>query len=136
MAEAQISDSELIELVRNDKSAGYASLYKNYAPLLYGFVLRLVKDDIALNILAAAIVEIWKSWETYELKQGTLFTWMINITRGRIADAVNRSTLQPSCTGIEYILLKNATCTQAAMATGKEEHEIRIELRNALKISR
>lgn len=63
-------------------------LYNNYASSLYGLILRVVLDEaIAADVLQDAFVKIWKNGPLYDIKKGTLFTWMLNISRNTAIDA-------------------------------------------------
>lgn len=62
-------------------------LYDNYAGALYGVICRIVNNNPAAeDLLQDAFVKIWKNIDSYSAAKGTLFTWMINITRNICID--------------------------------------------------
>ncbi|MEM6963488.1 MAG: RNA polymerase sigma factor [Bacteroidota bacterium] len=66
-----------------------AIIYDQYSPALYGVVLRIVHSEaIAEDVMQDAFIKIWKNGTTYDRSKGTLFTWMLNITRNTAIDKV------------------------------------------------
>lgn len=82
-----MSEPQLIErLTQKDKNA-LQYLYDHYAAALYGVVLRIVKSEaVAEEVLQDAFVKIWEKIEVYDSQKGTLFTWMMAITRNLALD--------------------------------------------------
>jgi RNA polymerase sigma-70 factor, ECF subfamily len=79
---APIATPQLIELLRQKSRQGFSHLYDNYAPALYGIICNIVKDTAAAeDVLQDAFVKVWKNIEYYKEEKGTLFTWLLNITR-------------------------------------------------------
>ena len=79
---APIATHELIELLRQKSQQGFCQLYDSYAPALYGIICNIVKDTAAAeDVLQEAFVKVWKNIEHYRQEKGTLFTWLLNITR-------------------------------------------------------
>ncbi|HEX8547516.1 MAG TPA: sigma factor [Cytophagaceae bacterium] len=57
-------------------------LYDKYSPALYGVILRIVRrEDLAEEVLEKCLVRVWHNIKDYERDKGTLFIWMINISR-------------------------------------------------------
>jgi RNA polymerase sigma-70 factor (ECF subfamily) len=77
-----IASSQLLDrLIAGDRKA-LASLYDAYHEALYGTAFYILKDAaIAEEVIQDVFVKIWKNAASYQSKKGTLFTWMINITR-------------------------------------------------------
>lgn len=58
-----------------------------YSPSLYGIALSIVKtEQDAGDVLQESFVKIWKNIKTFDEKKGTIFTWMLNITRNTAID--------------------------------------------------
>ncbi len=82
-----ISEDELISLLRNNCEEGIGVLYDNYSSALYGIVFRIVKsEDVAQDILQETFVKVWKSFSGYDQTKGRLFTWLLNIARNKAID--------------------------------------------------
>jgi RNA polymerase sigma factor (sigma-70 family) len=80
-------EKELVILLKANDKAAFEYLYAHYAAGLYGIVRRIIKDDIkAEDVMQDSFIKIWKKMATYETDRGTLFTWMLNITRHTAID--------------------------------------------------
>jgi RNA polymerase sigma-70 factor, ECF subfamily len=90
MTKNNISEEELINLLKQRDKAAFSLLYDNYSASLYGIVLRILQqdDETAQDVLQESFVKIWKSIDSYDRIKGTLFTWMLNITRNTAIDKV------------------------------------------------
>lgn len=80
-------ESQIVEMLHQNDKRVIAIIYDNYAPSLYGVVLRIVQsEEIAQDVMQDAFVKIWKKGTTYDSTKGTLFTWLLNITRNTAID--------------------------------------------------
>ncbi|MCC5943537.1 MAG: sigma-70 family RNA polymerase sigma factor [Bernardetiaceae bacterium] len=80
-------ENSLINLLKQKDKKGFSLLYENYAPTLYGVVLRIVGNkEVAEDTLQEVFIKIWKHIEQYNATKGTLFTWMLNIARNTSID--------------------------------------------------
>lgn len=83
--EAEID--ELVLRLQTKSTEAYSDLYNSYANALYGVTYRMVHNkDIAEELLQDAFIKIWTHIDTYCPLRGTLFTWMLNITRNTCKD--------------------------------------------------
>ena len=70
-------------------------LYDRYSEVLYGIALKIVQsEEIASDVLQESFVKIWQNGPKYESKKGTLFTWMLNITRNTAIDKTRSSAFK------------------------------------------
>ena len=71
-----------------EKSEGaFSILYDQYSSALYSITVKIVRsEEVAQDVLQDAFVKIWKKFEGYDRSKGTLFTWMLNITRNTAID--------------------------------------------------
>ena len=84
---AEITNYELVDLIRTRSRTGYEMLYKNYAQNLYNAIRTIVNNDtIAEDLLQDTFVKIWQNIDRYDENKGTLYTWMINIARNASID--------------------------------------------------
>jgi len=75
-------DEKLIERLRLRDREAFSLLYDRYAAGLYGFLLRILRDDQhAGEVLREAFVKVWRSIELYDREKSGLFTWMMHIAR-------------------------------------------------------
>lgn len=77
-----IAPQELVQQLQLKNREAFSLLYDNYAEALFGVISRMVANKAAAeDLLQDAFVKIWKNINSYNTAKGTLFTWMINITR-------------------------------------------------------
>lgn len=86
------TEQEIIQLLNQRNKEAIAILYDQYAPALFGVAMKIVHSEaIAEDILQDVFVKVWQNSHQYNSKKGSLFTWLLNITRNRSID-ITRST--------------------------------------------
>ena len=93
------TEEELVSLLKQKDQQAFSYLYYNYSAALYGIILRILKqeEETSQDVLQESFVKIWKNLEHYDRSKGTLFTWMLNITRNSAIDklrSMKRVTIQ------------------------------------------
>lgn len=82
-----LTEADLIVRLRRRERQAWEGLYNNYAPALYGTILRIVKNDaVSEEVLQDVFLKIYDKIDTYDAAKGRLFTWMVNITRNLAID--------------------------------------------------
>jgi len=85
----KVSEKNIVAMLHQNDKRVMAIIYDQYAPALYGVVFRIVKsEEVAQDVMQDAFVKIWKNGTTYDSSKGTLFTWMLNITRNTAIDKI------------------------------------------------
>jgi RNA polymerase sigma-70 factor, ECF subfamily len=83
----EITEDELVALLRERSEDGFNLLYERYSAALYGVVTRIVKsEEAAQDVIQDAFVKIWKSFSGYDKSKGSLFTWILNVARNTAID--------------------------------------------------
>ncbi len=83
----KFAESQIVEMLHQNDKRVIAIIYDQYAASLYGVVVRIVQsEEIAQDVMQDAFVKIWKKGTTYDSSKGTLFTWLLNITRNTAID--------------------------------------------------
>ena len=78
----------VLALKAKDKQA-FSYLYDNYSDALYGVINRIVlSNEIAGDVLQEVFVKIWKNIDNYSREKGSIFTWMMNISRNAAIDQI------------------------------------------------
>ena len=74
-------------LLKQQNKDAFNYLYKNYAAVLYGVIVKVVSDEHTANdVLQEAFVKIWNNIVMYDPKKGRIYTWMINLARNSAID--------------------------------------------------
>ena len=82
----------LIARLKARDAAAISELYDLYSKALYNVVFRIVKTpEVAEDILQESFVKIWLNIDSYDAGKGTLFTWMLNISRNLSIDYIRSS---------------------------------------------
>lgn len=82
-----ITEEELVELLKDGDEKGLEVLYQNYSKALYNVIFQIVRsEDIAEEVLHDGFLKIWKNARSYDKSKGTIFTWMLNICRNIAID--------------------------------------------------
>lgn len=103
--ERTVDTEALVEMMRSNSEVGFNVLYDKYSAALYSILFRIVKrKDVADDLLQDSFVKIWKHINGFEPSRGTLFTWMLNITRNLAIDHIRSSGHR------NHLLHKNLEC--------------------------
>lgn len=98
-----IAEKDLVTLLKSKDKRGFELLYDNYSKVLYGIILKIVHSEpLAEDVLQDAFVKIWKNIDAYDASKGTLFTWILNVSRNTAIDKI-RSQSYKSTTKIQSL---------------------------------
>lgn len=93
----QIDEKQIVTMLHQNDKRVMAIIYDQYAPTLYGVVFRIVQSEaIAEDVMQDAFVKIWKNGMTYNAQKGSLFTWMLNISRNTAIDKIRSAGYRKS----------------------------------------
>ncbi len=76
------NESDIIQKViaRDEKS--FELLYDEYAPRVYGLVLRMTqRKELSEEIVQEVFLKLWNNIDKYDAQKSKLFTWLYQITR-------------------------------------------------------
>lgn len=93
------TDQELLSAIAADDSAALAELYDRYSRLIYGALLRMLRDtDDAEDILQEVFVQVWRKASTYKPELGAPKAWLVRIAHNRAINLIRskRSTMKRS----------------------------------------
>jgi RNA polymerase sigma factor (sigma-70 family) len=114
--------SFLVTALQEKDRKAFSYLYDNYSGALYGIVLKIVHDeDDANDVLQEAFVNIWKNIESYDSKKGgSLFTWMLNITRNKAIDRFRqKNRIAENQKGLAYVSISNEVANNTGINIDK-----------------
>ncbi len=129
-----IAPEQLIHLLQSKSKEAFSALYDSYSEALYGIICRMVNNKVAAeDLLQDVFVKIWKKIDTYNSTKGTLFTWMINITRHVCIDYLrskqHRQEMKVTGSGFEFgESIKAMPFEPNYDVTGGDLHKITLQL--------
>jgi RNA polymerase sigma-70 factor, ECF subfamily len=119
----QLETTDLIFLLKNKNQESFSNLYDSYSRALYGVTFKMVKDnEVAEDILQEVFIKIWEHIDKYDSSKGTLFTWMINITRNSCRDYFRSKHYQTQKLVSENSLEKINTGNEDSFVTYQDEN--------------
>src|SRR5204863_6185659 len=88
-------DIALIERIVARDEAAVASLYDRNCRLLFGLILRILRDrSEAEEVLQEAFVLVWTRAETYNVSLGPPAAWLVRIARNRGIDRLRANNVR------------------------------------------
>ena len=95
MKKESLTTEQLVTLLLRRDEKGFNYLYDNYSPAFYGVIFRIVKyEEEANEVLQDTFVKIWNSITSFDQNKGTLYTWMLNISRNTAIDKLKSKNFQ------------------------------------------
>ena len=81
------TEQELLEGLRQHDQQSYSYLYDNYSSALFTVIFNIVSmQELAEEVLQEVFLKIWQNIDSYDVRKGRLYTWMINIARNQAID--------------------------------------------------
>ncbi|MBI1805272.1 MAG: sigma-70 family RNA polymerase sigma factor [Ignavibacteriae bacterium] len=78
--------ARLQRIAQGDESA-LSEMYDQYGQFLYSFVVRILHSvEEAEDVVQDVFLQVWKKAATYEQGKGTVYTWLVTMTRNRAID--------------------------------------------------
>ena len=83
------TDLSLLQRIAARDTAAVAELYDKHSRLLFGLILRIVRDrGDAEEILQEAFVRVWTRAEMYDARMGGPLPWLVRVARNCAIDRV------------------------------------------------
>jgi RNA polymerase sigma-70 factor (ECF subfamily) len=81
------TDGRLLQRIASRDTAALAELYDRHSRLLFGLILRIVRDrGEAEDLLLEAFVRVWTRAETYDAQVGGPLPWIVRVARNCAID--------------------------------------------------
>jgi RNA polymerase sigma-70 factor, ECF subfamily len=94
-AEDHRVDVALVRRIVARDAAAVGELYDRHSRLLYGLILRIVRDrSEAEEILQEVFVQVWTRADTYDVLIGPPVAWLVRIARNRAIDRLRANTVR------------------------------------------
>lgn len=83
----KLIDKEFVTLLKQKNEKALNSLYDQYAPLIYGFLLKEVKSEgLSNDILKNTFINVINECKSIDCTQQSFFTWILLIMKKTAAD--------------------------------------------------
>ncbi|MEK7316240.1 MAG: sigma-70 family RNA polymerase sigma factor [Candidatus Eisenbacteria bacterium] len=87
----ETQDLETIRRLQRGDRAAVGELYDRHAPLMYGVVLRIVRERAeADDVLQEAWIQAWQRSGSFDPERGSVAGWLVTIARSRALDRIRR----------------------------------------------
>jgi len=74
--------TDLVELIKQRDREGFNLLYRQFAHIIFGMSLKIVRDTgVAEDLVQETFVKVWKNIEQYNPDKAAFSTWLLNIAR-------------------------------------------------------
>jgi RNA polymerase sigma factor (sigma-70 family) len=94
-SDGRTDEALLGAMALNDESAGIAFV-RRYQRRVFGLALGIVNDPaLAEEIAQEALVRVWKHAPVYDVRRGSVTTWVLTITRNLAIDALRLRRSMP-----------------------------------------
>jgi RNA polymerase sigma-70 factor, ECF subfamily len=132
------TDLSLLQRIAARDTAALADLYDRHSRLLFGLILRIVRDrGEAEDLLQETFVRVWNRAEIYDARIGGPLPWMVRVARNRAIDRVRARRVRATvdAPGIDVTAVEPApdTTIQSPEAAVLEA-ERRLRLSDALAV--
>jgi len=89
----QITEDNLKAEFSKGNQAALSYIYDSYSAALYGIIIKMVRnEELSRDLLQDVIVKIWKKRNQFDSSKGSLYTWMLNLTRNHCIDYLRSKT--------------------------------------------
>ena len=86
------------DLTLGQDQKAFGKLYCSYSNVLLAEIIRMVKSkETAEDLLQDVFITIWQKGHQYNPTKGSLYTWMISITRNRCIDYLRKPKFGYQC---------------------------------------
>ena len=114
-------DLSLLQRIATRDTAALAELYDRHSRLLFGLILRIVRDrGEAEDTLQEAFVRVWTRAETYDAQRGGPLPWIVRVARNCAIDGLRTGRVRAD---VEAPAIDFASVEATAPATASQTPE-------------
>lgn len=85
------TEAQLVVALQQGNSTAFSQLYTQYQKALLRAIVRIIKDPVeAEDLLQDTYLKVWQRFESYNVQQGALYTWLVRIAHNTALDALRK----------------------------------------------
>lgn len=127
-----LTDHELMQLIRNGKNKALSILYDRYGALVYSFAIKAVRDEpTARDISQAVFMRLWTTESEYNPEKGRFTSWLLTITRNITMDYIRKQRRDAS--GLVQLTEQRFNELPDPLVVSPEEHVERHSIREQIQ---
>lgn len=82
-------DAALLKRIAGGEEAALGDLYDRYGRILYAFTMKMLRSvEDSQDIIQDVFLRVWNRAETYDAAKGSVYAWLVGMTRNRTIDKV------------------------------------------------
>jgi RNA polymerase sigma-70 factor (ECF subfamily) len=123
-------DVRILERIARGEEPAIAELYDRYGRLLFSFGMRILRSQHeAEDLLQEIFLQVWNKVGAYEQQKGSVYTWLVTMTRNRAIDRLRSSSgkLQRMTVDLDQVMLvaeSHASNPHAYTVFGEEQRSM------------
>ena len=123
---AHQADFALLERIAGRDAGAVGELYDRHSRLLYGLILRIVRDrSEAEEILQEVFVQVWNRVTTYNPGLGPPAAWLVGIARNRAIDRLRANSARRRAIESARIDVESTENPETDAVVGEQQRAIR-----------
>jgi len=84
-------DAALLALIAGRDPRGIEELYDRHGPVAFSLAYRVLRDrGLAEDVVQEAFLTVWRQARTYDVRRGTVRTWLLTCVHHRAIDELRR----------------------------------------------
>jgi RNA polymerase sigma-70 factor (ECF subfamily) len=104
----------------------FAELYDKYSAAIYSIICKIITNtNIAEELLQDVFVKVWKNIDKYDPSKGSLFTWMLQISRNTCIDYLRTSEHKKQLSTSAQVIGHEAIASSNEIHYKTENRELR-----------
>ncbi|XEC95147.1 RNA polymerase sigma factor [Paenibacillus tarimensis] len=97
-----LTDYELMQLIKLKQHMALDILYDRYATLIYSFAMKALKDESsARDIVQSVFLRLWTTESGYNPDKGRFTSWLLTITRNITIDWIRKERRENNSVALE-----------------------------------
>lgn len=104
-------EQRIIYLLNDGDKEAIQLVFKHYGPVLLNVILRVVgAREMAEDVLQQVLLKVWKNSDTFNQEKGSLFTWLVAISRNAALDKLKTKDFklsQKSKSALQVVAIEN-----------------------------